>query len=104
MVVSSIGRTFPPAFFRLSPLLGHVRKVVGDFGKKVVLVVSTGCEKARKNVCVTDHHDMTLAVKVALNSNTTTEPIGVVIRTHNLELLCLSLTGLTGVFVVISLG
>ena len=25
------------------------------------------CEKARKHVCVTDRHDITLAVKVALN-------------------------------------
>ena len=28
-------------------------------------------EKARKHTCVTDRHDMTLAVKVALNPNTT---------------------------------
>ena len=26
--------TFFPAYFRLSPLLNHVRKVVGGFGKK----------------------------------------------------------------------
>ena len=26
-------------------------------------------------MCVTDHHDITLAVKVALNSNTTNQPI-----------------------------
>ena len=32
-------RTFFPACFRLSPLLKHVRKVVGGFGKKVVLVL-----------------------------------------------------------------
>ena len=31
------------------------------------------CEKARKHVCVTDHHDMTLAVRVALNPNTTNQ-------------------------------
>ena len=31
-------RTFFPAYFRPSPLLKHVRKVVGGFGKKVVLV------------------------------------------------------------------
>ena len=31
------------------------------------------CEKARKHICVTDHHDMTLAVKVALNPNTTNQ-------------------------------
>ena len=29
------------------------------------------CEKARKHICVTDSHDMTLAVKVALHPNTT---------------------------------
>ena len=29
------------------------------------------CEKARKHICVTDRHYMTLAVKVALNPNTT---------------------------------
>ena len=29
------------------------------------------CEKARKHICVTDLHDMTLGVKVALNLNTT---------------------------------
>ena len=29
------------------------------------------CEKARKYICVTNHHDMTLAVNVALNPNTT---------------------------------
>ena len=32
-------RTFFPAYFYLSPLLKHVRKVVGGFGKKVVLVL-----------------------------------------------------------------
>ena len=31
--------TFIPAYFRLSPLLKYVRKVVGGFGKKVVLVL-----------------------------------------------------------------
>ena len=31
------------------------------------------CEKARKHMCVTDRHDMILAVKVALNPNTTTK-------------------------------
>ena len=61
-------RLFFPAYFRLSPLQKHVRKVVRGFGKKSG--VSTG-EKARKHICVTDRHDMTLAVKVALNSNTT---------------------------------
>ena len=31
------------------------------------------CEKARKHMCVTDSHDMTSAVKVALNHNTTNQ-------------------------------
>ena len=30
--------------------------------------------KARKHMCVINHHDMTLAVKVALNPNTTNQP------------------------------
>ena len=52
-----------------SPLQKHVRKVVGGFGKKKLCQYWS--EKARKHMCVTDCHDMTLAVKVALNSNTT---------------------------------
>ena len=32
------------------------------------------CEKARKHMCVADCHDMTLAVKVTLNPNTTNQP------------------------------
>ena len=32
-------RTFFPAYFCLSPLLKHVKTVVGGFGKKVVLVL-----------------------------------------------------------------
>ena len=32
-------------------------------------------EKARKHMCVTKHHDMTLAVKVALNPNTINQPL-----------------------------
>ena len=32
------------------------------------------CEKAKKHICVSDLHDMTLAVKVALNPNTTIQP------------------------------
>ena len=34
---TQLRRTFFPAYFRLSPLLKHVRKVVGGFGKKIVL-------------------------------------------------------------------
>ena len=62
-------QTFFQAYFHLSPLQKHVRKVVGGFGKKKLC--QCWCEKARKHMCVTDCHDMTLAVKVALNSNTT---------------------------------
>ena len=40
------------------------------------------CEKARKHLCVTDRHDMTLAVKVALNTNTTNQPT---IHTNNMK-------------------
>ena len=36
-------RTFFPAYFRLSPLQKHVKKVVGGFGKKSR--VSTGVRK-----------------------------------------------------------
>ena len=46
-------------------------KVVGGFEKK--RCVSTGVRKPG-NTCVTDRHDMTLAVKVALNPNTTNQP------------------------------
>ena len=49
----------------------HVRKVVGGFGKKSC--VSIGVRKARKHIYVTDCHDMTLAVKVVLNPNTTNQ-------------------------------
>ena len=58
---------------RLSPLQKHVRKVVGGFRKKKSCV-STGVRKPGKRLCVTDCHDMTLAVKVALNPNTTNQP------------------------------
>ena len=46
-----------------------MRKVVDGFGKKVV---STGVRKPG-NMCVTDRHDMILAVKVMLKPNTTTD-------------------------------
>ena len=55
-------------YFRLSPLQKHVRKEVGGFGKKSC--VSTGMRKSG-NMYVTDRHDMTLAIKVALNPKTT---------------------------------
>ena len=42
------------------------------FGKKSC--VSTAVRKPG-NICVTDRYDMTLAVKVALNPNTTNQPI-----------------------------
>ena len=65
-------RTYFPAYFHLSSLQKHVRKVVGGFWKKSC--VSTGVRKPG-NTCVTDRHDMTLAVKVALNPNTTNQPL-----------------------------
>ena len=49
-----------PAYFRPSPLQKHVRKVVGGFGKKSC--VNTGVRKPGTHMCVTDRHDMTLAV------------------------------------------
>ena len=61
--------SFHPHFF-CCLLQKHVRKVVGGFGKKSY--VSTGVRKPG-NTCVTDRHDMTLAVKVALNPNTTNQ-------------------------------
>ena len=61
-------RTFIPAYFRLSPLQKHMRKVVGGFGKKSYVSTS---ERKPGN---TDRHDMTLAVKVALNPYTTSQP------------------------------
>ena len=48
-----------------------MRKVVSGFGKKGC--VSTDLRKP-ENTCVTDRRDMTLAVKVALNPNTTDQP------------------------------
>ena len=60
-----------PAYFRLSPLQKHVRKVVGGFRKKSC--VSAGVRKPG-NTYVIDRHDKTLAVKVALNPNTTNQP------------------------------
>ena len=63
--------TFFLVYFRLSPLK-HVRKVVSGFGKEVVKVLVW---KARKHMCVTDCHDMTIGVKVALNPNTINQSI-----------------------------
>ena len=37
----------------------------------MVALEKKSCEKARKHMCVTDRHDMNLAVKVALKSSTT---------------------------------
>ena len=53
-------RTFFLANFRISLLQKHVRKAVGGFGKKNC--VSTGVRKPG-NTCVTDRHDMTVALK-----------------------------------------
>ena len=49
-----------------------VRKVVSDFRKQSC--VSTGVRNLRKHICVTNCHDINLAVKVALNPNTTNQP------------------------------
>ena len=49
----------------------HVRKVIGGFAKKSC--VSTSERKARNHMRVTDHHDTTFAVKVALNPNKTNQ-------------------------------
>ena len=56
------------AYFHLSPLLKHVRKVVCGFGKESC--VSTLERKPGKHMCFTNHHGMTFAVKVTLNPNT----------------------------------
>ena len=48
-------RNFFPAYFRLSPLLKHVRKVVNGFGKY-------WWKKAKKHMSFTDRPDMTFAV------------------------------------------
>ena len=53
--------------FHLLPLMMYVRKVVGGFGKKICVCVNTGMRKPHR--CVTDCHDMILAVKIAVNSN-----------------------------------
>ena len=50
-------QTFFLAYFHLSPLLKHVRKVVDGFGKKVVIVLVY-------------RHNMTFAVGVVLNPST----------------------------------
>ena len=50
---------FPQMIFRLQPLM-HVRKVVSRFLN----------EKSGNKRCVSDDHDMTLTVYMALNSNT----------------------------------
>ena len=73
------------AYFRLSPLQKHVRKVVSDFGKKSC--VSTGVRKPG-NTCVTDRH-MTLAVKVALNPNTTNQNLLALIYTGQWKVIYL---------------
>ena len=64
-------RTFFQAYFRLSPLQKHMKKVVGVFGKKSC---AGTCVRKPKNTSVTDRHYMTLAVKVASNPNTTNQP------------------------------
>ena len=70
MRVPQLRQTFFPAYFRFSALQKHVKKVVDGFGKKSC--VSAGVRKPG-NTCFTDCHDMTLAVKAALNPNTTNQ-------------------------------
>ena len=65
---SWLRRTFFPAYFCLSPQQKHVGKVVSGFGKTVALILVWESQETH----VTDHH-MTLAVKVALNPNTTNQ-------------------------------
>ena len=58
---------FFPAIFRLSPLM-HLRKVVSGFGKKIF--VSNGVKKpGRIYMRLTDRYDITIVVKMSLNSN-----------------------------------
>ena len=64
-------------------------KLVNGFGKKSC--VSTSVRKAG-NICVTDVHDMTLAVKVALNPNTTNHHPSSEGKNNKCQLLTLSLT------------
>ena len=59
-------------------------KLVGGFGKKIVL--AQVWESKQTHDCVTDCHDITLAVKVALNPNTTN------------QLLCPCKTNVSGVY------
>ena len=62
-------QTSLPTYFRLSPLQKHVGKVVGGFWKKSC--VSTGVSKPGNTMGITDHHDITLAVKLPVNLNAT---------------------------------
>ena len=64
--------TFFTAYFRLLPLQKPVR--MRSWWLWEEKLCSYWCEKARKHMCVTDSHDMTLAVKVVLNPNTTNQP------------------------------
>ena len=57
-----LSRTFFPAYFRLSPLQKHVRILASGFGEKSC--ICTGVRKSGKHMCVTNRHDITLAVKV----------------------------------------
>ena len=64
-------RLFSPAYFRLSPLQKHMRKVVGGFGKKSG--ISTNVRKPGNTYASSTAMIMTLAVKVALNPSTTNQ-------------------------------
>ena len=64
---------FFSVYFRLSPLQKHVKKVVGGYGKKSC--ISTGVRKPGNTYASsTAMIIITLAVKVALITNTTNQP------------------------------
>ena len=65
-------QNFFPAYFHLSPLLKHVRKVIGGFGKKFVLVKVWESRETRVRHRPPRYDK---AVKVAWNPNTTNQPI-----------------------------
>ena len=79
-------QTFFPAYFRQSPLQKHVRKSSRWLWKEKLCYYWH--EKARKHMCITHHHDMTLAVKVVLNPNTTKQPTGV--KNQYFQIFCIS--------------
>ena len=49
-----------------------------------------------KHICITDHHDMTLAGKVALNPNTTNHHLHILFNMGSLNCCCPRKRGMTG--------